>query len=293
MKRYIGTVEEAYSDLTLKVACDQLGGEMLDDVHPEAVGPVRWRPRPGDKVVLYKRGNTLRPDTEVTWVGWLSAPEDEHLVPTFIDAGEVHITSEDGDVTIALEDVPEGQKAIDDRTKNDDDLPKDKHAALRLGRHDASESLVLGQVYKSWMEDHITEHKTMIDAHDTFDTAENTLMTGLTTFVTACITLEALVNTLAVNLGIAGVPWDAGAPNLANPGAVATAAGALAAGTGAFTAAATTFTTQIATYQADIATHQTALNTAGTAFDSTLRNKIPDHLSDFVFTAKEPGEDQP
>lgn len=149
VKRHEAVVAESGDDMSLAVDAPGIAEKTLDDVHPECLTPLRWRPKEGKKVVLYQRVGPLRPDLALTWAGYAYDEHDDDLVPDYLDPGKVHLISDDGDVVIVLEDA----------TETDIELPTTAAGErrygpfLRLGSPDATEPLVLGAVYKDWMED--------------------------------------------------------------------------------------------------------------------------------------------
>lgn len=168
VKRHEGTVVEAGNDLTLSVYVPGVSDTPLEDVSPECVTAVRWRPREGDQVVIYQRMGALRPELAFTWVGWAPDYDDDHLVPDYLDAGKVHLLSEDGLVGIALEDEAD-EFALPSGSLTDG-------AHVRLGRHDATEPVVLGAVYKDKLELILDR---MIQAADALASTASTLATAV------------------------------------------------------------------------------------------------------------------
>lgn len=147
-KLHTGIVVDAFNDLSIKVTVRTYADTDVDDVGPESVGAVRWRPRKGDKVRLLERVAPLRPEKALTWLGWAWDPEDTRLVPPWLEADEVALLSQDGDVGIVLEDIPED---VTGRTVNAAGWPAATDPATRIGAQDASESLLCGQLYQTWM----------------------------------------------------------------------------------------------------------------------------------------------
>ncbi len=106
-KLHTGIVVDAFNDLSIKVTVRTYADTVIDDVGPEAVGAVRYRPRVGDKVRILERVAPLRPEKALTWLGWAWDPEDTRLIPPWLEADEVALLSQDGVVGIVLEDIPE------------------------------------------------------------------------------------------------------------------------------------------------------------------------------------------
>ncbi|MGE0229463.1 MAG: hypothetical protein AB7U23_13250 [Dehalococcoidia bacterium] len=211
-------VVDSHNDLSIQVECPG-HDTALEDVRPEFVSPLYWRPKPGDMVTLYERIPSTRPDAGVTWAGWTHRTGDTSLLPDWLAPGKVHLVSEEGGVSIALEDRPDPDSA-----QGPGNLP-----AARFGRHDADSPLVCG-----------TEHKAL---------------------------LEGIIDTVK---GLAD--------------AVQAMATALATHTHAVSGAATLA-------PADAANYTNAASSAGNASSAltTKKSQIPDTLSDYAFTSKEPG----
>ena len=143
IRRHEGVVVEAGHDMTIAVQVDTVNDEPLPDVRPEAIGPVRWRPKEGDRVVVYERVGPLRPAVAFTYVGLAPDIEDDELVPGYLEPGRVHIIGEDGVTVVSLEDDADAVE-----------LPDGADSAtsiVRIGREDATEPLVLGGVWRAKM----------------------------------------------------------------------------------------------------------------------------------------------
>jgi hypothetical protein len=138
---HTGVVTEAYADMSISVLVPAINEQPIDQVRPEFISPLRWRPREDDSVVIYQRLGALRPDLELTWVGWSYDDGSTHLVPPWLDAGQVVLMGPDGRTLIVLDDDehPAGN-------------PNDPAGLIRFGRRDADEPVVLGDVYKASLE---------------------------------------------------------------------------------------------------------------------------------------------
>ena len=161
IKRHVGTVTAAYDDMSVSAIIDGLALGEIDDIRPELLMPLRWRPREGDRVIFYQRAGALRPEVAITWVGWAYDTGDEHLVPPWMEAGSVDLVGESGRVQIRLDD---------DRTA--DGTAAGTRGTCHLGFKDADEPLVLGNVYKAAYERLLDELAKKI-------AADNVLFTGL------------------------------------------------------------------------------------------------------------------
>lgn len=167
-KLHTGIVVDAFNDMSIKVTIRTYGDTPIDDVGPEAVTVVRWRPRAGDKMRILERVAPLRPEKALTWLGWAWDPEDTRLYPPWLEADEVALLSQDGDVHVVLEDVPEDTTG---RTQNAASWPAATDPALRLGAQSASESLLCGQLYQTWMASTTQALIDLADAVETIATA--------------------------------------------------------------------------------------------------------------------------
>lgn len=172
--RHEGTVTEAGDDLSISVMVPSISDTPLDDVGPEFVFPLRWRPREGDLVVIHQRAGALRPEQQFTWAGWSWNADDRiHLLPPWLDAGKLHLISEDGRIVIALEDEAD---PIDIAASGAGVLVPGEQPFLRLGRRDATEQLVCGLLWRTKLEDVIAE---LITTADKLEKAAATLETAV------------------------------------------------------------------------------------------------------------------
>jgi len=304
--------------MSLSVKCAELTGDedvVLDFVDPEAVTPVRWRPRPDDKVILLQRIAPLQGDAGgVTWLGWPSDDTIAHITPTYINPGEVHLISEDGHVDISLEDAPESATEHAGRSTADS-LPTQTSPALRLGRYDATSRVVCGTELKTWQEatiqdirDLISDLDTYFDDTNTFDTAETTMTAALAVLMSAwqiyLIVHNAWVDAVQTYVNAQDatmVTWSsagavAGGYTNANQTTFDAVHSTYKSTLSTFASSISTFQTALSTYQTAILAHQgpggiatvkTELGLVDTDLDTQSRD-IPDHLSDYVFTSKEP-----
>lgn len=172
-KLHTGIVVDAYNDMSIKVTVRSFADTDIDDVGPEAVSALRWRPRIGDKVRILERVAPLRPEKALTWLGWAWDPEDTRLFPEWLEADEVALLSQDGVVGVVLEDVPE---VTTGRTQNVANWPAATDPALRLGAQSASESLICGQLYQTWM---ASTTQALIDLADAVETIATALAVHL------------------------------------------------------------------------------------------------------------------
>jgi len=152
LRRHVGVVIESGDDMTLAVSVPSLADQVIDLVRPEVIGPVRWRPREGQRVVIYERIGPLRPDIALTWVGYEHDPQSGHLTPTYLDSGKVHIVSEDATILVALEDDTEDTITLP--TNGGETLAG---PFLRLATKDAAEPVMLGLEHKDWAENLIDD----------------------------------------------------------------------------------------------------------------------------------------
>lgn len=257
VRRHIGIVDASFHDLSISVVVPALNHETaLPDVLPEFTTPLRWRPREGDSVVIYERLPALRPELALTWGGWASDPEDVHLVPPWLAPGCVHLLSEDGHVLVALED---DEPELLDAAGN----PTPRTAAIRIGRRDAAEPLLIGTVYRGWMEATVDLVRDLVDALNTLNSARAAVRTAE-----------------QVKLTAEGV-WVNAHP--ANPAAITTYASAVTA----YATAVGTYQTAVAAFETSLATIRTALVGPTTPIpDQDQRTLIADHLSQYVFTSR-------
>ena len=149
---HTGLVLESYHDLTVMVDIPSISDDPLT-IGPEAVTPMRWRPREGARIAILQRGTTtIHLNDGLTWLGevWKDDEEQEHIIlPTYLDNGTVHLVSELASVVVALVD----------------DLD-DTGEFLLLGRSDSAEPLVCGDLYKTWMESTLDEINLALAALD-------------------------------------------------------------------------------------------------------------------------------
>ena len=143
----------SFNDMSIEVECPGHDAP-LEDVLPEFVSPLRWRPKPGDRVTLYERIPSTRPDAGVTWAGWTCETGNTSLVPTWLDPGKVHVISEEGEVCIALEDRPDP-----DAAQGAGNLP-----AVRVGGRAADSPLVCGTEFEAWAGAVLDAIKSLSDA---------------------------------------------------------------------------------------------------------------------------------
>ena len=140
VKLHVGIVKTGWADMTISALVPALAGEtVIDDIGPEYVTPVRWRPSEFDLVVIYQRMGALRPSYALTWGGWKYSENNNVRVPKYLQPGMVHLQGETNRTSIVLDDETSPQ--------NDD-----VRGSVRIGRFDADEPLLLGNVYKDWME---------------------------------------------------------------------------------------------------------------------------------------------
>ena len=160
-----GIVREAYQDMTLDILVPALaGGAVIEDVAPESVSPVRWRPRVGDRVRVLQRAHPLRPDLSLTWTGWSyerlsDDDESTHLIPTWMEAGQVHLLSEDDLVHIVLIDESTSTKTIAAAAGGTADASA---PFLLLGSKDATEQAVCGNLWLEKARSVITEVRDVV-----------------------------------------------------------------------------------------------------------------------------------
>ncbi len=154
IRRHVGTVTSSASDMTISVLVPALSQGEIDDVRPEFVTPLRYRPREGDPVVIYQRLGALRPSLALTWVGWDADTGNQHITPPWLDAGLVHLLGESGRIQVVLND-------------EDAPTPDGPIGSLHLGFRDAAEPLVLGEVYRVHKEADYDLLAELIDALDT------------------------------------------------------------------------------------------------------------------------------
>lgn len=152
-------VVDSGNDLTIDVECPG-HDDTLEGVRPEYISPLRWRPKPGDRVTLYERIPSTRPDVGVTWVGWTHG-DGTALIPPWLDPGKVHVISEEGEVVVALEDRPDPEAA-----QGPGNLP-----AARFGRYDADSPMVCGTEHKALLEGILDTVKGFADAMQAMATA--------------------------------------------------------------------------------------------------------------------------
>lgn len=148
--RHDGVVVEAFDDLSISVRVPALADSVLPDVRPEVVSAVRWRPRPGDRVVILQRMAPLHPELAFTWLGLAWDAANRAVLPTWLLPGQVHIVSEDGTVQVALEDWTEHPPEL---PGTDPTAPSVGHDGpyLRLGSVEADEPAMLGRVWQRKM----------------------------------------------------------------------------------------------------------------------------------------------
>lgn len=154
---HTGIVTESYADMSISVHVPAIAERPIDQVRPEFVSPLRWRPREDDEVTIYQRLGALRPDLALTWVGWAYDDGSTHLVPPWLDAGQVVLMGPDGRTVIMLDDDehPAGN-------------PDDPAGLVRVGRRDADEPVVLGNVYRAALEIVLDEVARLIDETHTW-----------------------------------------------------------------------------------------------------------------------------
>lgn len=250
IRRHVGTVTGSAEDLTISVTVAALFEGEADDVRPEFVGPLRWRPREGDRVVIYQRMGALRPEVGLTWVGWAHDSGDQHLTPPWLDAGLVHLLGESGRIQICLDDenAPDG-------------LPDTPIGMLMLGYRNADEPLTLGNLYKAHLEGTLDLTAEIIDEIAVVLAAGNILNAAFVAWVTAVGTAVPAVATAAVTMIVA-----------------------LNFNTGILTTARNNLRQLPTSVKARLVGPTVP---PGTDQKST----IPKHLSDYVFTSKNPDPD--
>lgn len=136
IETHTGIVTGSYDDLTISALIPALNEGEIDNIRPEFVSPIRWRPRENDRVTIYRRLGALRPEVSLTWVGWAYDSGDTHLVPPWSEPGDVVIMGTSGRVQIVLAD-------------DDADSANGTPGQLRLGYREADEPLVLGDAWKT------------------------------------------------------------------------------------------------------------------------------------------------
>jgi hypothetical protein len=194
--RHEGTVDAAYNDMTIDVLVPGINDSVpLTGIEKEWIDPMRWKPRAGDLVVLWQRMAPLHPDRAVTWIGWASDDDDTRLVPPWLDGGKLPLISEDSSVAIVLED------------ENDDGLNSDG-PIVRLGGPAANEPVVIGTVYKAWMEGVLDE---VISHVDTAWAALQGLQAFALTSSTATTATQIAAAALTLTNAIAGLSMSSAA----------------------------------------------------------------------------------
>ncbi len=239
---HVGIIVAIADDLTLDCKVPTMSDVVVEGIRPRVVGPLLWTPQVGRKVALVE-GLGITPEESLRWIGAAYDDGDEAVVPTNLDPGDYRLRSQEGRVAVQLED-------------GDDD---GTNTALRLGRRTASEPVVLGDLYQTWMEltlDEIDDLITQVDnalvAHDTLGAAHLVVLGLEATWVTA------------VSLG----------------------AGTVAEGV-IYNTGITVFVAALTAWRATLSTIRTSLSTIQVNL-SQQNTDIPDHLSDFTFAAKAP-----
>jgi hypothetical protein len=149
---HTGVVTESASDMSIAARIPGLAGDIVqDDIRPAFVSPVRWRPREDDQVTIMQRmspGVVL--DDALSWLGWEWDDGNVHLVPPWIEPGQVSLFGVDGRTVIVLDD--------------DETLSGNARAGvLRIGRMDADQPVVLGTLYKAGQETFLDQVARLID----------------------------------------------------------------------------------------------------------------------------------
>lgn len=196
IKFHVGVVTAAYDDLSLDVDLPTLADAAIPGIRPLFVTPNRWAPAEGTRVVIIERATSAGLAESLAWLGneWIdreSTTQDateRAVVPTDLDPGDQRWRSNEGRVVIQLEDgVHESAPGAG--------LP-----AVRLGRKDATEPLLLGTQYKAWME-------ATVQAVRDFRAATEALRTALAAFsTTSQQALDPVLVAAAVTLSAALIP---------------------------------------------------------------------------------------
>lgn len=165
---HVGQVTEAYTDMSISVLVPAIAESPIDQVRPEFASPLKWVPREGDDVLLFQRLGSLRPDMALTWVGWAYDDGSTHIVPPWMEAGVTALTGVDNRVGVFIDDDehPTGSTS-------------DPAGALRLGRYDGDEPVVLGDLYKAGQEEFLNQLSLLIRYTEAWISSASTVMDTL------------------------------------------------------------------------------------------------------------------